>query len=186
MHSHTHTHTHTNTQTQTHTHTHIHTRARTHTHRYFPEEALSCSIHPSGMHLLVGFSDKLRLLNILMDDIRPYHEFNVRPPTHTSTSHRVPSTLGPTLPTPSRTPSPFSSRSHLVNTLMDDIHPYHEFNVCHIVPSAFGPTQLNHAPHLPPLPTDTCLSFHPSLSYRAISVRPNTTQPCTSSPSSSH
>ena len=38
----------------------------------FPEEALSVSFHPSGLHVLVGFTDKLRLCNLLLDDIRPY------------------------------------------------------------------------------------------------------------------
>jgi WD40 repeat protein len=44
--------------------------------KYFQESGHSISMHPSGLHLLVGFSDKLRLLNILMDDIRTFHEFN--------------------------------------------------------------------------------------------------------------
>lgn len=44
--------------------------------KYFQEAGHAISMHPSGLHLLVGFSDKLRLLNILMDDIRTFHEFN--------------------------------------------------------------------------------------------------------------
>ena len=36
----------------------------------FPDEPLSVSLHPSGNHVLVGFSDKLRLFNVLMDDVR--------------------------------------------------------------------------------------------------------------------
>ncbi len=44
----------------------------------FKEEALAIAMHPSGFHLVVAFSDKLRMLNILMDDIRPYREFPVK------------------------------------------------------------------------------------------------------------
>lgn len=46
--------------------------------KVFGEEPQSISLHPSGLYLLAGFSDKLRLLNILMDDLRPVREFSVR------------------------------------------------------------------------------------------------------------
>ncbi|KAK6099155.1 hypothetical protein MT418_000606 [Batrachochytrium dendrobatidis] len=46
--------------------------------KYFPEEAFSIAIHPSGLYILVGFSDKLRLMNLLIDDIRPFREFTIR------------------------------------------------------------------------------------------------------------
>ncbi|KAJ3409665.1 Cilia- and flagella-associated protein 57 [Chytridiales sp. JEL 0842] len=46
--------------------------------KYFPEEAFSVALHPSGLYVLVGFSDKLRLLNILMDDFRLFKEFGLR------------------------------------------------------------------------------------------------------------
>jgi hypothetical protein len=46
--------------------------------KYFSEEAFSVAIHPSGLYILVGFSDKLRLMNLLIDDIRPYREFTIR------------------------------------------------------------------------------------------------------------
>eukprot|EP01135_Chromosphaera_perkinsii_P003926 Nk52_evm27s262 gene=Nk52_evmTU27s262 len=46
--------------------------------KYFSEEAYSIALHPSGLHVLVGFSDKLRLMNILIDDIRPFREFSIR------------------------------------------------------------------------------------------------------------
>jgi WD40 repeat protein len=46
--------------------------------KYFSEEAYSVSIHPSGLYLLVGFSDKLRLMNLLIDDIQPFREFTIR------------------------------------------------------------------------------------------------------------
>jgi len=44
----------------------------------FTEEVHSVSFHPSGLHVLAGFSDKLRLMNLLMDDIRPYKEFAIK------------------------------------------------------------------------------------------------------------
>ncbi|XRB08616.1 cilia- and flagella-associated protein 57 [Pycnococcus provasolii] len=46
--------------------------------REFAEEAYAVAFHPSGLHILVGFADKLRLMNLLMDDIRPYREFAVK------------------------------------------------------------------------------------------------------------
>ena len=36
------------------------------------------ALHPSGLSVLVGFSEKLRLMNLLIDDIRPYKEFMIR------------------------------------------------------------------------------------------------------------
>ncbi|XP_058487898.1 cilia- and flagella-associated protein 57 [Solea solea] len=44
----------------------------------FQEEAHSVALHPSGLFILVGFSDKLRLMNLVLDDIRTFKEFNVR------------------------------------------------------------------------------------------------------------
>ena len=35
-------------------------------------------MHPSGLQVLVGFNDKLRLMNLLMDDIRVSKELNIR------------------------------------------------------------------------------------------------------------
>lgn len=46
--------------------------------KYFSEEAYSVAIHPSGLYILVGFSDKLKLMNLLIDDIRPFREFTIR------------------------------------------------------------------------------------------------------------
>ncbi|GBG61790.1 hypothetical protein CBR_g23749 [Chara braunii] len=46
--------------------------------RFFNEEAHSVAMHPSGFHLVVGFSDKLRLINILMEDLRVYKEFGIK------------------------------------------------------------------------------------------------------------
>jgi len=47
-------------------------------YREFTEDAYSVALHPTGLWALVGFSDKLRLMNIFIDDIRPAHEFNIR------------------------------------------------------------------------------------------------------------
>ncbi|XP_062412043.1 cilia- and flagella-associated protein 57 isoform X1 [Sardina pilchardus] len=44
----------------------------------FQEESHSVALHPSGLYILVGFTDKLRLLNLLIDDIRPFKELTVR------------------------------------------------------------------------------------------------------------
>ena len=44
----------------------------------FTEEVYSVAFHPSGHHVLVGFADKLRLMNLLIDDIRPFKEFGIK------------------------------------------------------------------------------------------------------------
>lgn len=44
----------------------------------FQEEAHSVALHPTALFVLVGFSDKLRLMNILVNDIRTFKEFTVR------------------------------------------------------------------------------------------------------------
>lgn len=46
--------------------------------KVFGEEAFSVAFHPSGFHLIVGFSDKLRLMNLLMEDMRPYKEIPIK------------------------------------------------------------------------------------------------------------
>ena len=46
--------------------------------KQFQEEAYSIALHPSGLFVLVGFSEKLRLMNVLIDDIRPFREFMIR------------------------------------------------------------------------------------------------------------
>lgn len=46
--------------------------------KYFAEEAYSVAMHPSGLYVLVGFIDKLRLMNILMEDLGPIREFSIR------------------------------------------------------------------------------------------------------------
>ncbi|XP_056146428.1 cilia- and flagella-associated protein 57-like [Lampris incognitus] len=56
-------------------------------YKEFQEEAYSVALHPSGLFILVGFSDKLRLMNLLIDDIRTFKEFPVRSCQECSFSH---------------------------------------------------------------------------------------------------
>ncbi|XP_041639690.1 cilia- and flagella-associated protein 57 [Cheilinus undulatus] len=53
----------------------------------FQEEAYSVALHPTGLFILVGFADKLRLMNLLIDDIQPFQEFTVRGCRECSFSH---------------------------------------------------------------------------------------------------
>lgn len=46
--------------------------------KYFTEEIYSVAVHPSAMYILAGFSDKLRLMSFLVDDIKPFKEFPLR------------------------------------------------------------------------------------------------------------
>ena len=48
--------------------------------RYFESEGtpLSVALHPSGLQVLIGFTDTLRLASILIDDIRPIKDFNIK------------------------------------------------------------------------------------------------------------
>ena len=42
------------------------------------QEAFSVAFHPSGFHLIAGFADKLRLMNLLMEDFRTYKEIPIK------------------------------------------------------------------------------------------------------------
>jgi len=44
----------------------------------FSEEPHAVSLHPSGHHAVVGFTDKLRLINLLMDDMRVFKELPLK------------------------------------------------------------------------------------------------------------
>ncbi|ORY34183.1 WD40 repeat-like protein [Neocallimastix californiae] len=46
--------------------------------KFFTDDVYCVSMHPSGLNILAGFNDKLRLMNILIDDLKPYKEFNIR------------------------------------------------------------------------------------------------------------
>ncbi|XP_053723695.1 cilia- and flagella-associated protein 57 isoform X1 [Synchiropus splendidus] len=53
----------------------------------FQEEPQSLSLHPTGLFILVGFTDKLRLMEVLMDDLRTLKEFTVRGSKRCAFSH---------------------------------------------------------------------------------------------------
>ncbi|KAM8999832.1 cilia- and flagella-associated protein 57 isoform 1-T1 [Sarcophilus harrisii] len=47
-------------------------------YREYQEEAYTVSLHPSGHFTVVGFADKLRIMNLLINDIRAFKEFPIR------------------------------------------------------------------------------------------------------------
>lgn len=47
-------------------------------YKEFQEKAYSIALHPTGLYILVGFSVRLRLMNLLIDDISTFKEFNIR------------------------------------------------------------------------------------------------------------
>lgn len=44
----------------------------------FDDEPTSISVHPSGMYVVVGFTEQIKLLSVLLDDLYVCREFNVR------------------------------------------------------------------------------------------------------------
>ena len=46
--------------------------------KQFQDEAASIAIHPSGQLVLVGFTDKLRLMTVLVDDLKVIREFAIK------------------------------------------------------------------------------------------------------------
>eukprot|EP00747_Dinoflagellata_sp_TGD_P106608 gnl/TRDRNA2_/TRDRNA2_169896_c2_seq1.p1 gnl/TRDRNA2_/TRDRNA2_169896_c2~~gnl/TRDRNA2_/TRDRNA2_169896_c2_seq1.p1 ORF type:complete len:1270 (+),score=343.39 gnl/TRDRNA2_/TRDRNA2_169896_c2_seq1:135-3944(+) len=46
--------------------------------KFFNEEAYSVAVHPSGFQLIVGFSDKLRMMNLLMEDIQTFRDIPIK------------------------------------------------------------------------------------------------------------
>lgn len=44
----------------------------------FSEEMYSIALHPSGLMVIVGFADKLRLMTVLMDDLRVIKELGIK------------------------------------------------------------------------------------------------------------
>ena len=53
----------------------------------FEEQALSVAFHPSGFHLVVGFADRIRMMNILVDDIIPFKDITIKNCHEISFSH---------------------------------------------------------------------------------------------------
>ena len=52
----------------------------------FEESVESVALHPNGNYVLAGFSDKLRLMNLLIDDIKTFREFQFKNSTSCSFS----------------------------------------------------------------------------------------------------
>lgn len=53
----------------------------------FNEEPYSVAFHPSGFHIVVGFADKLRMMNIFNNSIKSYKDINIRACTEVRFSH---------------------------------------------------------------------------------------------------
>lgn len=53
----------------------------------FHEEPHSIALHPSGLYVLVGFSDMLRLMSLLMEDMRVIREFKIKACSECRFSH---------------------------------------------------------------------------------------------------
>ena len=47
-------------------------------YKEYREEAYTVSLHPTGFFCLVGFSDKLRFISLLYEDMHVFKEFAVR------------------------------------------------------------------------------------------------------------
>ncbi|KAH8948197.1 hypothetical protein BDL97_11G082700 [Sphagnum fallax] len=45
--------------------------------KYFPSEALSISLHPTGLYVVVGFPESIKLFNLLVDDLQLWREFPI-------------------------------------------------------------------------------------------------------------
>ncbi len=46
--------------------------------KYFADEIFSVAIHPTGLQILVGFADKLRLMTVLMEDMKTVKELGIK------------------------------------------------------------------------------------------------------------
>jgi WD40 repeat protein len=44
----------------------------------FNEEPYSVAFHPSGFHVIVGFADKLRLMNVFRDVLKPFKDLQIK------------------------------------------------------------------------------------------------------------
>uniref|UniRef100_T1J5P9 WD repeat-containing protein 55 homolog n=1 Tax=Strigamia maritima TaxID=126957 RepID=T1J5P9_STRMM len=47
-------------------------------HKEFSEEVLCIAIHPAGYILIVGFNDRVRLMTVLIDDLKMFKEINLK------------------------------------------------------------------------------------------------------------
>ncbi|KAJ9581157.1 hypothetical protein L9F63_023662, partial [Diploptera punctata] len=46
--------------------------------KQYQDEIFSVAIHPTGLYTIIGFTDKLRFMLLLLDDIQPWREFSIR------------------------------------------------------------------------------------------------------------
>ncbi|OEH79837.1 wd g-beta repeat-containing protein [Cyclospora cayetanensis] len=53
----------------------------------FPEEIFSVAFHPSSYHILAGFADKLRLMNLMLGELRTVKEFAIKASRECRFSH---------------------------------------------------------------------------------------------------
>lgn len=44
----------------------------------FEDDVYGVSLHPTGLYTVIGFSDKLRFMTIMIDEIVSTKEFNIR------------------------------------------------------------------------------------------------------------
>jgi WD40 repeat protein len=44
----------------------------------FQDEAFSVAFHPSGFHLIVGFTDKIRMMNVFQKCLKSYKEIPIK------------------------------------------------------------------------------------------------------------
>ncbi|XP_076234209.1 testes of unusual size [Calliopsis andreniformis] len=55
--------------------------------KQYAEDICGIALHPTGLFCLIGFSDKLRFMSILIDDLLPMEEFSIRCCKTVSFSH---------------------------------------------------------------------------------------------------
>lgn len=68
--------------------------------KYYEEIPFSVSIHPSGLHMAISFTDKIKLVSVLLDDLTPYGEISVRSCNYLKFSHGgqyLAAIVGPTI-----------------------------------------------------------------------------------------
>jgi hypothetical protein len=46
--------------------------------KFFNEQPISVAFHPSGLFIIVGFTDSIKLINLLMDELREFKEFPIK------------------------------------------------------------------------------------------------------------
>jgi hypothetical protein len=44
----------------------------------FNDEAYSLAFHPSGFHLIVGFTDRVRMMNVFKDSLKPFQTIGIK------------------------------------------------------------------------------------------------------------